>query len=84
MKNISYPPCPKCGGPLRVTSTESLWCWNNCYESEFELWEVLLMKENNNENQNKRENSTKMAKKKRMENLQNGIGDWSRKAQLFP
>ena len=33
--------CPKCKKVLEITSTSGLWCKNNCYESEFAIWEAL-------------------------------------------
>lgn len=36
--------CPKCFKPLEVTETESFWCVNGCYESEYYLWVDLKVK----------------------------------------
>lgn len=37
--------CPKCGKELSKTETNSLWCENGCYESEYALWVALTGKE---------------------------------------
>ena len=41
MNNQMFPPCPKCKGILVKTEADGLWCTNQCYVSEFALWEAL-------------------------------------------
>jgi len=48
LKEVMKYYCPKCGKELERTETDGLWCSNNCYESEFHLWEALQEREKKN------------------------------------